>query len=311
MTKPTDRMTRLRDELVATVNAAPYAKARFDPRVIVAAFGAFALAGAITGGAISATALSSTPDTTLSVDVDALARNILGHSAQLIGTPVILSGSGTSSIDLGERPDDATSISMAFTCLDAGDFTFSVNGTRDSSTSCSADDAGSDFGFGSSAGGQYELRGDGPQTLTISSGGSSRYAVWVSWSSEEPVPETSAVQTAELADGQASRDEYLSAFGRFSTCMSEAGEPLLGVDTSGTLVSYRVSNESVDTGTDARCYEPEFRLVDAMWQEAHEDTSESAVLLRDCVEAAGMAPAETLAENHEKLRAAGLLESCR
>jgi len=269
MTQPTDRMTRLREELVATVNAAPYARARFEPRVIAAAIAAFALAGAVTGGAISATALSSDPDTTLSVDADSLAANLLGDHARLFGTPIVVAGSGTSSIDLGEPPAGATSIAVAFTCLDPGDFSLAINGTVDSTMQCSADDTGSKFGFGSSSGVQYDLRGEGRQTLTLSSKNDSGYAIWASWSAEDPIPPMSAAQTADLADGQVSRDEYLAAFDRFSACMSAAGEPLLGIDTSGTIVSYRVSETSVDSGIDTRCYEPEFRQVDTNWQIAH------------------------------------------
>ena len=307
----TDRMTRLRAELVATVNAAPYAAARITPRVIGAAIGAFALAGAITGGAISATALSSHPDTTLSVDADALAQDIIGHHSRLFGTPIVLSGSGSSTIDFGEPPEGATAIAIAFTCLDPGKFSIAINGVVDALQTCSADDAGSRFGFGSSTGGQYDIEGPGRQTVTVDSGGASRYAVWASWSAVEPIPATSAAQAAELADGVVSRDEYLAAFDRFSACMTAAGEPLLGVDTSGTLAVYRVSNESVDAGIDTRCYDPEFYLVDVGWQVAHEDDSESARILRACVVAAGLKPAETLAENHEILMAAGLVESCR
>jgi len=274
MSTPTNRMARLRDELVATVNASPYTKPRFDHRVAIAAVGAFALAGAITGGAISTAAISATPDTTLSVDVDTLAQNLIGPRAQLFGTPILLSASGTSNIDLGVRPTGATSIAVAFTCLDAGDFSIAINGVVVSGNSCSENSAGSSFGFGSSTGTQFPVGGAGRQTLTIDSGGTSRYAVWASWSAEDPIPPTSAAQIAELADGQVTRDEYVAAFDRFSACMTAAGEPLMGVDKNGTLILYRVTNESVDAEIDAHCYEPEFQHVDAGWQIAHEDTPE-------------------------------------
>jgi len=264
----TDRMSRLRHELVATVDAARHPRPRFGPRVVVAAVAAFALAGAATGGAISATAISSS-HTTLSVDADSLARTLLSAGTPLFGTPVVVSGRGATSIELGEPPAGATSIAVALTCLDAGEFAIAIDGEIDSTSSCTPDDTGSSFGFGSSWADQHPLRGQGAQTVTVDSGGSSRYAVWVSWSAVEPLPQPSAAQTADLADGAVSRDEYLAAFDRFSTCMTAAGEPLLGIDVTDTPVLYRVSNRSVELGIDTRCYWSQFRLVDAAWQGAH------------------------------------------
>lgn len=264
----TDRMSRLRHELVATVDAARYSRPQSRSRLVVAAIAAFALAGAATGGAISATATSAS-HTTLSVDADSLARTLLGANTPLYGTPVILSGRGSTSIELGEPPAGATSIAVALTCLDAGEFSIAVDGEADGSSSCAPDDTGSSFGFGSSSAQQHPVRGPGTHSVTVDSGGSSRYAVWVSWSAVEALPQPSAAQLAELADGAASRDEYLAAFDRFSACMTAAGEPLMGVDVTDTPALYRVSNRSVELGIDNRCYWSEFRLVDTSWQGAH------------------------------------------
>ncbi|MGO9902459.1 MAG: hypothetical protein ACLP0J_22865 [Solirubrobacteraceae bacterium] len=41
-----------------------------------------------------------------------------------LASPVIATGTGTQTVDLGRRPQRATTIDISFTCLTAGDFTF-------------------------------------------------------------------------------------------------------------------------------------------------------------------------------------------
>ena len=305
-----DRMTHFRKELVATVEAARYTKPRFAPRSVIAAIAAFALAGAVTGGAISATAIPTAPDSTLTVDVESMAQGIVGTHAQLFGTPVVIAGNGKTLIDLGKSPDGATSIAIALNCVDAGDFTIAINGEIDSTMSCTEEAAESNREHSVGMGGQHTVKGTGRQELTIDSPSSSHYVVWVSWSAEAKEPDASEAQQAEMADGQASREEYVAAFDRFAACMSEAGQPVIGGDKSGTLIDYSTTDAAAISGIDTQCYVAEFQQVDVSWQIANEDSSAGTLMLKACLVAAGITPAPTTAEVVAQVQAAGLLESC-
>lgn len=271
------RTAALRGELVATVNATPYLKARFQPRSVMAAIAAFALAGAITGGAISATALSaaSTPppvvaDSTVTIDISAMALNFVGTHTELFGTPFILSGYAETVIEMGTRPEGATSIAVTFHCLDAGEFTTAFNGKIDSHMSCNDEDAVADKTSSSGMSGHHGVDSDEAQTLTIKSDGPSRYMVWASWARKAPAPDPSAAQLAELSDGHVTRGEYDAAFDRFAACMTTAGYPIASTDRTETVIQYSLSGDSVLAGVDTQCYNAEFEQVDIAWQIAHE-----------------------------------------
>lgn len=269
-----NRTEALRNELVATVNAAPYAARRFPPRAIGGAIGAFALAGALTGGAISATAVASATHSSVTVDVEAvaaqMASDLVGTHTALFGTPFILSGQGKTVIEMGTRPEGATSIAISLSCLDAGTSTVAVNGDHYSGLSCAREDTDShrsSLGGGSS---HYEVNGDQPQTLTVDSGGLNRYIVWASWAAKAVAPPASAAQLAELADGEVSRAEYEAAFDRFASCMAAAGHPLQGSNRTTTIIQYALSGASVQAGADTQCYNAEYQEVDIAWQQAHQ-----------------------------------------
>lgn len=273
-----DRTAALRSELVGTVNAAPYTTPRVRPRSIGAAIAAFALAGAVTGGAISATALSaasnttppSSAESTVTIDISAMAFNFVGAHTELFGTPFILSGHDETVIEMGTRPEGATSIVVTFHCLDEGTFTTAFNGEVDSRMSCTDEDAAADKTASAGTSGHHSVEGDEPQTLTIKSKEPSRYMVWASWANKAPEPEASAAQLAELSDGQVTRAEYNTAFDRFEDCMVTAGFPIDFVDRTGTVIQYSLTSDSVFAGADTKCYKAEFEQVDIAWQIAHE-----------------------------------------
>jgi hypothetical protein len=265
-----NRMNALRNELVATVNAAPYTARRFQPRVIGAAIGVFALAGALTGGAISATALATASHSTVTVDVEAMASEFVGTHTKLFGTPFILSGQGETSIEMGTRPVGATSIAVTLRCLDVGTFTTAFNGDYDSGLSCTQDDTATEKSTFGGMSSHHGVHGDKPQTLTVDSGGSDRYVVWASWAAKALAPPASAAQLSELADGEVSRAEYDAAFDRFASCMAAAGYPVQGSSRTGTLIQYSLSGASVHAGVDTQCYDAEFKEVDIAWQQNHQ-----------------------------------------
>ena len=289
-TKPvpeSDRNAVLRSELVATVNATPYLEPRYQRRSVGVAIATFALAGALTGGAISATALSftsnmtpSVSDSTVTIDITEMASSLVGTHTELYGTPFILSGHDETNVEMGTRPRGATSIAVAFECLDPGEFTTDFNGETDSRISCTEEDFGAYKTTSSGAASYHAVETDDPQTLTIRSKGSSRYKVWASWARETPAPEPSAAQLAELSDGQVTRAEYDAAFDRFAICMATAGFPIASIDRAGTIIQYSLTGDSVHAGADTQCYAAEFEQVDIAWQIAHIDPSESTDHLR-------------------------------
>lgn len=306
-----ERTLRLRRELVAAVNATTRESGRFSPRVIVAAIGVFALAGAVTGGVVSTAALAAAPAEDISVNIETMAQSLVGTHDQLFGTPVVLSGSGESTIEFGTRPDGATSIAISLSCVDAGDFSISFNGVVDGTYACDRDAAESNQANSVGSGRLHAVDDDKPQTVIVESGNSSRYVVWASWAAGPSPVLASALQDGELEDGQVTRDEYVAAFDRFAACMSTADEPIMFVDKTGTVITYSTSNTAAMSGIDAQCYEVEFGVVDGIWQTANQDTSESTKFMRECLMDGGIAPAETRPEIVQQLKDADLFESCQ
>lgn len=104
-----------------------------------------------------------------------------------------------------------------------------------------------------------------------------------------------------LADGEVTYDEYQEAFRSFSSCMSRAGYELVIHGEENQTIDFSVPSGAVESGVDQQCYDDEFAAVDAAWQLSRIDTSESARILRSCLEGLGIVPAETFAEMNEQL----------
>lgn len=116
----------------------------------------------------------------------------------------------------------------------------------------------------------------------------------------------SSQQLAAMSDGHVAADEYRAALERFRSCLADGGyEVLVQGEYNGTM-DYSIPSAAVDSGVDGTCYEREFTQVDTAWQLAHEDTSRSAQLVRDCLESNGIALQGTLAGMVEQLREAGI-----
>lgn len=257
------RTERLRAELVATVNAAPYAKRSKRPRTIIAAIAAFALAGAATGGTITSTALAA-PDEPVTVNVRDIVADFTLRHINLIDTPFVVSSHGRTIIELGKAPEGATSIALNLDCIEPGVFTVGFNSRNVTAMECDSGGAGNN---------SYLLEVDSPndQTLTVDTKPSTQYTVWASWANEDAIPEKSSAQAAELADGRVTQDEYNAAFDRYDSCMAKTGMALIGIDRSGTVIKYSTVSEAVYSAA-RQCYEVEFKDVDVEWQIANQDS---------------------------------------
>ncbi|MHA6695408.1 hypothetical protein [Homoserinimonas sp. A520] len=113
-------------------------------------------------------------------------------------------------------------------------------------------------------------------------------------------------QLTEMSDGEITSDEYRAAFERFRSCLADGGYEVLMQGEHNATVDYSIPSAAVDSGVDAECYDREFQQVDTTWQVAREDTSRSAQHIRDCLEANGIAPDETLTRMVKQVREAGI-----
>lgn len=260
-----DRDQELRTLLVATATATP-APSPKRGRTLVGSIIAFGLAGALTGGAISAAAALNAPEPAestgpVTISIDEMTSTIVRDDTRLFDTPFVVRSSGDTTIELGKAPAGASSIAFALHCLDAGSFDYSIDGDWIGRTSCSQQDT--EFTNG---GGFIDIQGNGVHTLRINARSQNGYVIWASWATPAPPPEPSAQQQAALSDGIVTQDEYRAAFARYSECMSSAGYPLVFVDESLTVIQYSNTADAVGSGVEEQCYHSEFKQVDTDWQ---------------------------------------------
>ncbi|GAA2030462.1 hypothetical protein GCM10009819_12760 [Agromyces tropicus] len=269
---PSERDIHLRQVLVATATASTTDTPRRG-RTVVGSIVAFALAGAVTGGAISAAALTRTaePEPT-SISVVEMTEGIVRDDTELFGTPFVISSFGETEIDLGPAPAGASSLILALHCLDPGTYQEVVDGTQIGAVTCTERDA--DFTNG---GGVIPITVEDDSedhTLQIVADASQRYVIWASWATPALKAEASEAQQAALADGVVTEAEYRDGFARYAACMTDAGHPLLRIDESGTIIDYSNTAEAVNSGKDQRCYDSEFANLDVAWQLDQEANAE-------------------------------------
>lgn len=270
MTPDTDsriplRTAALRAELVAQAAAsAPRAPAVTTGRVAVAAVLAFALAGATTGGAVAATGML-TPTSTVEFSMEEL-RVISFPGAELLGTPLVVTGSGETVVRLDDRPERATALALRVQCLDPGRYDVLIDGLPDGWIQC---DVGDDGAFSPTDSRQLtDLTVENPQSVTVRGQGGDRYVISVSWAVSAWAIEPSEAQAAALADGVVTREEYLAGLDRYVTCMEASGWSVAVVDRAAELVEYSI--EALSGDDDARCYTAEFYELDMAWQVSRE-----------------------------------------
>ncbi|MBD7949320.1 MULTISPECIES: hypothetical protein [Oerskovia] len=121
-----------------------------------------------------------------------------------------------------------------------------------------------------------------------------------------PQVEMSAEQASALEDDEVDREEYEAGFRRYVACMNGAGFEVLGGDVSSAVISYSIAQAAIDEGVEAECYGSEFEHLDRKWQVANEDTSDTAMFFRDCLERNGIEPPDTLEEILVALEEAGI-----
>ncbi|CAH0198801.1 hypothetical protein SRABI76_01962 [Microbacterium oxydans] len=100
-------------------------------------------------------------------------------------------------------------------------------------------------------------------------------------------------------------DEYQAAFTAYSSCLEDAGYSLRIDGEDNQTVQFSVPSGAVASGADQKCYDEHFASIDSAWQLARIDTSNSARILRACLEGLGLVPADTYEEMNKQLFDAG------
>ena len=297
MPTDSDRTVALRRELVQAVVS------HVSPRrrVVALSLAAFVAGAALTGGvsAAAVSQLSSSYTQSTGEWVLSMAR----PNSVLVGEVQRLETTGDGSIDLGPAPEGATGLAISLGCLEAGEVRIMVDDVFAFSRACDGPTGKGGTGWRPAERERHTLR--------VSTAATVSYELWVAWVKSPPLSEMSSQQSLELADGVVSRDEYIAAYSRYIGCMGAAGYDLSAASQTSTVFSYAVPAEAVTDGSDERCYLSQFQGVDAAWQVANEDTSESADVLRACLVANGLPPKPTMAQLLADLEAAGIdLATC-
>lgn len=264
-TPPTPtRNAALRAELVAQASESVTSPRLGQGRIAVTSILAFTLAGATTGAAVAATGAFSPQETVSAVQIEMdEVRAITFPGAEFFGAPLIVTGSGTTVIELGERPEGATTLALRVGCIDPGRFDIQIDETPDSWVQCDGDDVAD----GPTVGGfssQYDIGDVVPRAVTVTGGSGERYVVWVSWAAAPEQPAPSDAQQAALVDGVVTREEYVAGLDRYIACMDERGWSVGVIDRNAEVVDYNV--EAIAAADDAQCYAAEFELLDIAWQ---------------------------------------------
>jgi hypothetical protein len=310
-TTPAEPMSPRDQALLNTLEALATASSsaprrRWTPvRTVVAALVAFTLAGA-GAGVLTAGALVHTSEaviTPLESTMQTFGLYTLEDS-HIVGTAQFFTGSGTTTVKVGERPSGSVSLVVGFWCLSAGRssltldghdlFLGTTNGLDQRDCAAPASQPESDAVV------QHLYGALRDPSLTVA--GTGRFAVWAAWISQPQMATPSAAQRAETADGVVTRDEYLAAWSRLQGCMAQAGYPLGQVPETELVLQFGTSS-SGEIAFDFSCYPREFQDVDTLWQgqvgtrgdaclTAHGDPLPTGELMENALKAANLTPEE-------------------
>lgn len=241
-----DRLDALRTGLVEQVSS------RRRRRIPVwAAIAAFAIAGAATGGAVSAAALARPDSPSVSVTKDMFLGLLRG--GHTVGALISQTTTGSTEIDLGPRPVGATGIVTALQCGGDGGYLQTVGGEAQLHQQCASNEL---------SGVSTDLD---PTTSTVSMDADPglTYTIWVQWFTTPAPAQPSSAQQAAVADGVITEAEWHATVDRFAACMSGAGYPLLSYDYDP--FSFGMSTDAERTGAVERCEQSELDQVEKIW----------------------------------------------
>ena len=265
------RTEQLRNLLEATANTSAFPSSRFTRSRVITAIVAFVLAGAATGGAVSAVATSGGQQTDPIIASRYVAEGVIGQHGFLLGSPTRYFGVDNVELDLGTAPTGSTSLVVVLNCVDPGSVTAVIDAQSGSPVSVSA---GACDG---ATGQEISIVRPGRHTMTLSPHKRQRVAIFASWVKEPPMPDASSAQQAVLEDGKVTRAEYLASYNRYAGCMTASGYALPSAPDSAIYFPTTTSDEAQTSGAFDRCYASEFKQVDPLWQVYAHDAIEACL----------------------------------
>jgi hypothetical protein len=241
-----DRLVAIRAGLIDQVSS------RRHRRIPVwAAIAAFAIAGAATGGAVSAFASTRTDSSAVSVPQEMFLGLLRG--GHVVGPLISREASGSTQLDLGSRPDNATGIVSYMQCDGSGGFVQTLGGEVQLRQQCA-----SNTGMG------FSTDTDPTNSaVSVDSEANLNYTIWAQWFTTPAPAQPSAAQQAAVADGVITEAEWHETVDRFAACMNGAGYPLLEIQY--TPLSYGTSSDAERTGAIEWCQESELNQVEKIW----------------------------------------------
>ena len=192
----------LRRLLVATVDSGPApVRPNWVGRRIV---GAFALAGALTGGALATVGASPAHNQQFDAPLEISTPPILDDDVGILGTPFYVTGREPAVVDLGAAPAGANGLAIAIYCLDVGSYRVDLDGRFHMGMTCTPED-GDRARAAEAESCRSTAQPRAKLSIDLDSGG---YAVWAAWVDQPADAEPSALQQEALADGIVTREEY-------------------------------------------------------------------------------------------------------
>lgn len=303
--KPEDMDARgheLRRALVATADLTPFTRRRLPVKLTIAAIATFALAGALTGGAVaSATSVSNSQLESQAAATGAATDWIQQQDGVELGAPIVRSAIGPTTLHLAKAPNGANALATSFQCDDKAVFTLKLDGRSVEGTDCTADIGGASAG---SLGGLSA--NPAAHTISVVAPASAGFTIALVWA-HIPKLSPSPQETAELSDGIVTRAEDIAAFERYAVCMAALGHSIGDpVDSEYNITpTYAVDGAGVDSGADNRCYMTQYSAVDVAWQTEVENGSQATRSVRECLISSGVKPATAAKEQMAQFDALG------
>jgi hypothetical protein len=285
-----DRSRAIQELLIDTVESqhSPEATSLRRPlvRIGIISVAAFALVGALTGGAVASTATTGAQQAAGEATARSAAMQMIAEQDGVaLGQPVSRTGT-KATIVLAKRPRGANWTVVGVTCLQAGSIT-----TQDSSGSTSGDNCTkSQVNTAGAEGGP--ANGKLPLVVIVTTDESARFSVWVTWA-HVPTFAPSEFEKRELAGKIITRADDLAAFERYSVCMSALGYSLSHTSEAKLTPAYTEPKRSDANGSNQRCYQMQYQAVDRMWQSEVQFGHVAVASITNCLAIRHVTPAST------------------
>lgn len=272
--------------------------------VAIGSIAAFALAGALTGGAIASASAESARQATADATARFAALDFVNRNdGKVIGSPILKSATKTLTLT-ARAPKGANYSVYGLDCLDAGHFDVEFPAPPDGgSFDCTTARANSKEPIGYGSGGWYS--GEKSAFVKVSADSNARFTIWFAWV-HIPTLKASAQEKQQIAAGPISREGLVTALNRYSACMAALGYnvgPMSGSISPGFPAAPQAAANS---GADHRCVLTEENQIGEIWYNEIENGKVAAASVTACLLKGNLTPEGTPSERAAQLAAAGL-----